>query len=195
MVTGSRPRPPYHPTPPAPPQVRATHGAHEGTWYYEVHIEELGASGAARVGWATRHAELQAPVGHDAYGYSYRSKEGSKVRCACRAGGRRRGCVTRVAGACQRYPCPCARATQPVHTRPPTCPSALVHSPFTHTHTWQVSEAWRDGYGEAYGEGDVIGCLIHLPPGGGVWEKTLEGEKLGLRIVSYVWVVVAVECV
>lgn len=83
-----------------------------------------------------------------------------------------------------------ARVCMPHSPSTPAYPSALVHSPFTHT--WQVSEAWRDGYGEAYGEGDVIGCLIHLPPGGGMWEKTLEGEKLGLRIVSYEWVVVAV---
>lgn len=33
-----------------PTQVRATHGAHSGTWYYEVRIDRLGPSGAAR--WA-----------------------------------------------------------------------------------------------------------------------------------------------
>lgn len=124
-------------------QVRATHGAHEGTWYYEVTIEDLGekgaSTGATRIGcaqrnsaaspaacpcsafphrrtaqyrvagpapawegvavsvgagralssaalglapcrrWATARAELQAPVGYDTWGYSYRSKEGSKV--------------------------------------------------------------------------------------------------------------------
>lgn len=43
-------------------QVRATHGAHEGTWYYEVHVQHLGTTGHVRVGWATRNAELQAPV-------------------------------------------------------------------------------------------------------------------------------------
>ena len=46
----------------APTQVRATHGAQEGTWYYEVTVARLGATGHARLGWATRKAELQAPV-------------------------------------------------------------------------------------------------------------------------------------
>jgi hypothetical protein len=43
-------------------QVRATHGAHQGTWYFEVDIRRLGSTGHARIGWATRSAELQAPV-------------------------------------------------------------------------------------------------------------------------------------
>lgn len=43
-------------------QVRATHGVHQGTWYFEVNVRHLGFSGHTRVGWATRSAELQAPV-------------------------------------------------------------------------------------------------------------------------------------
>lgn len=39
-----------------------------------------GFSAQCRVGWATREAELNGPVGADLHGYSYRSKEGSKVR-------------------------------------------------------------------------------------------------------------------
>ena len=38
------------------------HGAFQGTWYYEVRMEHLGATGHARLGWGTRKAELQAPV-------------------------------------------------------------------------------------------------------------------------------------
>lgn len=34
---------------------------------------------ACRLGWATRQAELNAPVGADEHGFGYRSKEGSKV--------------------------------------------------------------------------------------------------------------------
>lgn len=38
-----------------PPQgyrsCRATHGAREGAWYFEVRIEHLGETGAARLGW------------------------------------------------------------------------------------------------------------------------------------------------
>ena len=43
-------------------QARATHGACEGTWYYELTIVHLGASGHVRLGWSTRKGELQAPV-------------------------------------------------------------------------------------------------------------------------------------
>jgi len=45
-----------------PRQARAVHGAYEGTWYYEVRMEHMGATGHARLGWGTRKAELQAPV-------------------------------------------------------------------------------------------------------------------------------------
>lgn len=38
-----------------------------------------------RVGWATRQAELNAPVGADQHGYSYRSQGGSKVSSAAAA--------------------------------------------------------------------------------------------------------------
>ncbi len=60
-------------------QVRSTHGAHEGTWYFEVEILGLGETGAARLGWSTGRGEVQAPVGYDVWSYGYRSLEGSKV--------------------------------------------------------------------------------------------------------------------
>lgn len=60
-------------------QARATHGASAGTWYYEVTVDALGKSGAARLGWAQRDADVQAPVGASPYCYAYRSLEGSKV--------------------------------------------------------------------------------------------------------------------
>lgn len=65
-------------------QIRATHGCHEGTWYYEVTVERLGKTGHCRVGWATKRAEVQAPVGFDQYGFSYRDVEGSKQHKALR---------------------------------------------------------------------------------------------------------------
>lgn len=61
--------------------VRATAGAYQGTWYFEIKIDYLGKTGAVRVGWATRKAELQAPVGADVSGFSFRSIAGSKVHC------------------------------------------------------------------------------------------------------------------
>ena len=82
--------------------ARGTHGASEGTWYFEVELTALGGEsaaipstssssssasfylGAARVGWATRAAELQAPVGYDKHGYAFRDREGCKVHDALR---------------------------------------------------------------------------------------------------------------
>lgn len=95
--------------------VRATHGAHSGTWYYEVRVGVLGGTGAARLGWATRGAGLEGPVGASPYCYAYRSLEGSKVH---------RGV--------------------------------------------------RELYGQPYGEGDVVGCLIHLPEGSARGEATAD---------------------
>lgn len=64
--------------------ARATHGAHEGTWYFEVEVTRLGETGHCRLGWATAKAELQAPVGFDAFGFGYRDVDGSKVSNALR---------------------------------------------------------------------------------------------------------------
>jgi Set1/Ash2 histone methyltransferase complex subunit ASH2 len=64
--------------------VRATHGAHVGTWYFEVRVDSLGKTGACRLGWATRQSELQAPVGVDENSFAYRSREGCKVCLAWR---------------------------------------------------------------------------------------------------------------
>lgn len=98
--------------------VRCTHGAHSGTWYYEVTIEQLGQTGAVRLGWSTRADELQAPVGSDGLGYAYRSLEGSKVH-----------------------------------------------------------QGLREEYGRGFGEGDVVGCLLHMPSGGRPLEKAPEGKE------------------
>lgn len=64
--------------------VRASHGVHQGTWYCEVKITKLGKTGHARVGWCTKKAEMQAPVGFDQFGYCYRDLEGSKVHQGAR---------------------------------------------------------------------------------------------------------------
>lgn len=91
--------------------VRATHGACQGSWYYEATMSHLGFSGHVRLGWSTRKGELQAPVGYDECSYGYRDLEGSKVH-----------------------------------------------------------KAWREDYGEAFQEGDVIGCYLHLGNGGRPFE-------------------------
>ncbi len=61
-------------------QARGNRGVFRGTWYYEVRVGSLGATGACRLGWATNQADLQGPVGGDEHGFAYRSVGGSKVR-------------------------------------------------------------------------------------------------------------------
>lgn len=62
--------------------VRATHAVNRGKWYYEVYIDKMPAGSAARVGWGQRYANLHAPLGYDEFGYSYRSRSGTKFHQA-----------------------------------------------------------------------------------------------------------------
>ncbi|CAD6258345.1 unnamed protein product [Miscanthus lutarioriparius] len=64
--------------------VRATHGVTAGTWYFEVKIVYLGPTGHTRLGWATNRADIETPVGYDAYGFGYRDVDGAKVTKAWR---------------------------------------------------------------------------------------------------------------
>ncbi|KAL5477079.1 hypothetical protein EMCRGX_G023821 [Ephydatia muelleri] len=59
--------------------VRATHGVSAGTWYYEVHIDDLITvpDATVRLGWAQPLGNLQAPCGYDKLSYSWRSKFGT----------------------------------------------------------------------------------------------------------------------
>lgn len=53
-------------------QVRATHGVNQGTWVYEVKIVEPLTNGiGVRVGWATKDAPLDEPVGANRNGYGF----------------------------------------------------------------------------------------------------------------------------
>lgn len=49
-----------------------------GNWYYEVTIEEMPEGAATRIGWGQEYANLQAPLGYDKFGYSWRSRKGTK---------------------------------------------------------------------------------------------------------------------
>ncbi|ONM27335.1 Protein TRAUCO [Zea mays] len=64
--------------------VRATRGVAAGAWYFEVKVVHLGPTGHTRLGWATNKADLQTPVGFDAYGFGYRDVDGAKVTKAWR---------------------------------------------------------------------------------------------------------------
>lgn len=128
------------------------------------------------MGWATRQAELNAPVGADEHGFSYRSIEGSKVGCkagCAPAPGAGQRCLIHHPGGRQpgsnQHSSACVCFPGAVFNERRACPGALLSSR-------QVHKAWRDCYGEPYGEGDVIGCLLHLPEGGRPFELTAEGE-------------------
>lgn len=45
-----------------------------GTWYWECTIEEMPELAATRIGFAQAYANLQAPLGYDKFGYSWRSR-------------------------------------------------------------------------------------------------------------------------
>lgn len=63
--------------------VRATHAVGRGTWYYEVKILDMPEGAAARIGWAQKNANLQAPLGFDKFAYSCRSRKGTKFHDSC----------------------------------------------------------------------------------------------------------------
>ncbi|XP_046392588.1 set1/Ash2 histone methyltransferase complex subunit ASH2 isoform X1 [Ischnura elegans] len=58
--------------------VRATHGVSRGSWYWEATVEEMPEGSACRLGWAQEYANLQAPLGYDKFGYSWRSRHGTR---------------------------------------------------------------------------------------------------------------------
>ncbi|XP_065892069.1 set1/Ash2 histone methyltransferase complex subunit ASH2-like isoform X2 [Dysidea avara] len=57
--------------------IRANHGIHAGTWYYEVCIDDMAENSAFRLGWSQNVGNLQAPCGFDKFSYSWRSKKGT----------------------------------------------------------------------------------------------------------------------
>ncbi|KAH3861122.1 hypothetical protein DPMN_024050 [Dreissena polymorpha] len=58
--------------------IRACHGVSRGSWYYEVHVDEMPENTATRIGWAQQQGNLQAPCGYDKFSYAWRSRKGSK---------------------------------------------------------------------------------------------------------------------
>lgn len=50
----------------------------KGSWYWEATIEEMPEGSATRLGWGQDYANLQAPLGYDQFGYSWRSRKGTK---------------------------------------------------------------------------------------------------------------------
>lgn len=58
--------------------VRASHCVSEGGWYYEATVTELPKDSATRIGWTQKLGNLQAPLGYDKFGYSWRNKKGTR---------------------------------------------------------------------------------------------------------------------
>ncbi|XP_018790989.1 PREDICTED: set1/Ash2 histone methyltransferase complex subunit ASH2 isoform X3 [Bactrocera latifrons] len=58
--------------------VRATHSVNRGRWYFEAVVEEMPEGAATRMGWGQEYGNLQAPLGYDKFGYSWRSRKGTR---------------------------------------------------------------------------------------------------------------------
>ena len=57
--------------------VRGTHSLSYGRWYYEFKVLECPGNAAIRAGCGTVLSVLQAPLGYDRFGYSWRSRKGT----------------------------------------------------------------------------------------------------------------------
>ncbi|KFK35848.1 hypothetical protein AALP_AA4G044800 [Arabis alpina] len=64
--------------------VRATRGAIDGAWYFEIKVVNLGETGHTRLGWSTDKGDLQAPVGYDGNSFGFRDIDGCKIHKALR---------------------------------------------------------------------------------------------------------------
>jgi len=58
--------------------VRASHFVNHGDWYFEATITEMPKGSVTRIGWTQKLGNLQAPLGYDKFGYSWRSKKGTR---------------------------------------------------------------------------------------------------------------------
>lgn len=58
--------------------VRCTHFVTRGSWYWEATIEDMPEGSATRLGFGQEYANVQAPLGYDKFGYSWRSRKGTK---------------------------------------------------------------------------------------------------------------------
>ena len=57
-----------------------------------------------------------------------------------------------------------------------SCVAAARAPPGSTPGLLQVHKAVREAYGKPFREGDVVGCLIHLPPGGRPFEFTKQAS-------------------
>uniref|UniRef100_A0A0N5C7T6 B30.2/SPRY domain-containing protein n=1 Tax=Strongyloides papillosus TaxID=174720 RepID=A0A0N5C7T6_STREA len=57
--------------------AKATHSVSKGKWYYEITFDSQPSGTHIRIGWATKDAVVQAPVGYTQFSYSWRSNHGT----------------------------------------------------------------------------------------------------------------------
>ena len=58
--------------------IKGSHSAYKGCYYYEVEVVSMPNNSACRIGWCQEFANNQAPLGYDSFGYSYRSRKGTR---------------------------------------------------------------------------------------------------------------------
>lgn len=58
--------------------TRCSHFVSRGAYYWEATIEDMPDGSATRIGWGQEYANLQSPLGYDKFGYSWRSRKGTK---------------------------------------------------------------------------------------------------------------------
>ena len=116
---------------------RGTHGVRYGSWYWEVEIRSMPEGSAARIGWSLELGNLQAPVGYDKFSYSFRSRKGT---CLCLHQN------VNLTNLCSCYLKRCYLSRFIVE----------IGTAFHESRGHHYSDT-------GYAEGDVVGCLIHLP--------------------------------
>ncbi|KAL4705946.1 hypothetical protein ACJJTC_016558, partial [Scirpophaga incertulas] len=157
--------------------------------YWEAGVEELPEGAAARVGWGRRYANLQAPLGYDKFGYSWRSRKGTRLVLGGGRGGAARGRGgARGLGPALRQPAGAAGIRQVrllyweagVEELPEGAAArvgwgrryANLQAPLGYDkfgYSWRSRKGTRfhesrgKHYSSGYGEGDTLGFLIVLP--------------------------------
>ena len=58
--------------------IKASHSMYKDCYYFEATIDAMPDNSACRIGWAQQFANNQAPLGYDSFGYSYRSRKGTR---------------------------------------------------------------------------------------------------------------------
>jgi len=132
--------------------VRATHPVSDGSWRFEVQVRQVDRTQVhTRIGWCTEKADLQTPVGFDAFGFCYRD-------------------IADRAYPAEVAPFPGSAASVRPSEGAADGPEASAES--APGSVFHCSRGRR--YGCAYGPGDTIGCFISLPSDGEEADSTSE---------------------